>query len=57
MNDIRDYVNRKRAESYDHYGIDYHIDPDVFERIYLDGVKTGIAALLGAIDDFIDAHT
>ncbi len=52
----QEYIGKMLATSYDNYGIDYHIDRDVYERIYLDGVKTGIAVMLSSIDKFIDSN-
>ena len=51
-----EYAKSKLEESYDNYGIDYHIDKDVYERIYLDGIKTGIAGMMMLTDEFIDNH-
>lgn len=54
---VKDHINEMCAKSYDYYGIDYHIGRDVFERIYLDGVNTGMAIMISKVNDFIAKQT
>lgn len=51
---MEEYINEWFEKSYDRLGIDYHINKDVYERIFLDGVKTGIAVMMMQIDEYID---